>query len=39
MAGIMGPGKDIDLAFGDFVKSWNDLNGFDGLKRIKNSYK
>jgi len=33
MAGIMGFGKDIDLAFADFERSWKQLNGFEWIKK------
>ena len=35
MAGIIGIGKNIDLAFTDFVSSWEKLNGFEWLKKNK----
>jgi hypothetical protein len=33
MAGIMGFGKDIDLAFADFERSWKQLSGFEWIEK------
>ena len=35
MAGIMGFGDNVDSAFSDFVRSWNQLKGFEWIKKNK----
>jgi L-arabinose isomerase len=36
--GIAGFGETPDLAFEDFVRSWNELNGFEWLRNNKNRF-
>jgi hypothetical protein len=34
-AGIGGLGEDVDKTYNDFVRSWNELQGFQWLKQNK----